>query len=431
MNIQGLVNQGYLKDQAKIDAGLTLANATADGEKVNQIAGRETDPAYTIFPDDPLGRPSNFYYGAGNFNAGGIFLDGRKKRVYSGGGDTYVESKTTDAEGIHHIRVADCVIFDNPAGGIGSAKGDYLTIENNVIYDNMRYTRYAGSGISSLEANDFDGGGAYRIFVNGNICHNTVCWVRWTHTSISGTGKQQVAINFSDGNGIIVDTHIKFLYSGRTLIQNNLVYENGGSGIHAFKSGRVDIINNTAFRNSKANSAPGTVLSKFWVQQGTLGTTAPYATYLNQPPGWYADGSESQGYPQIYAQGAGSDVRMRNNILWANAGEPINGAKDTGVTDISCDYNLFGRDGGNAAAGITTAGFTTFAGNIIETTGLASNVFLNSTTPGTTATYLHLKAGSPAANAGNIWFGGAPRNDLNGVRRPVGTDIDIGAFEDL
>lgn len=84
-------------------------------------------------------------------------------------------------------------------------------------------------------------------------------------------------------------------------MQNNLVYENGGSGIHSLKSDRVDIVNNTAFRNSRPNIAPSTVISRRWVQQGATGTTAPYATFVEQPPSWFTNGGQSMFYGNIFA----------------------------------------------------------------------------------------------------------------------------------
>ncbi|MBC8011095.1 MAG: right-handed parallel beta-helix repeat-containing protein, partial [Burkholderiales bacterium] len=431
LDIRGLVVHGYLNDSAKIAAGLTLANATADGAKIHTYPGQETNPAYAIFRDDPFSRPSNLYSGAGRFNVNGIFLEGRKKKVLTGG--NWITQDTTDAEGVHHVRIADCVVYDNPGGGIVSAEADYLFIENNVAHDNNRYSRYGGSGFSSLEAKDFDGGNGYKIYFVGNISHRNGGDVRWgPRVGTDTSGNRTVTINFSDGNGIIIDSHKGFAYSGRSLVQNNLVYDNGGSGIHALKSDRVDIVNNTAFRNSRANDAPNTVISRRWVQQGATRSTAPYADFVDQPPSWFTDGGESIRYGQIFAQGSGSDVRIRNNILWARAGQSTNGAMPAGVTNISYDNNLFGRDGSSSATGGTsTTGFTTFSSNIINTSGLASDIFANTTTPTTTSTYLHLKSTSPAVNAANIWQPGAPRNDLDGDARPLGSAPDMGAFEDF
>ncbi|HVX56695.1 MAG TPA: right-handed parallel beta-helix repeat-containing protein [Candidatus Saccharimonadales bacterium] len=39
-------------------------------------------------------------------------------------------------------------------------------------------------------------------------------------------------------------------YSGRTLVSNNTVYNNGGKGIQVFRSAHVDVLNNTAYDNN-------------------------------------------------------------------------------------------------------------------------------------------------------------------------------------
>ncbi|MCG6118830.1 MAG: right-handed parallel beta-helix repeat-containing protein [Aquimonas sp.] len=431
INIQGLIVRGYLNDPAQIAAGLTLANATADGARIHNVLAHADNPAYAIFPDDPHGRPSNLYYGHGRFNVNGIFMEGRKKKVLSGG--NWITQDTTAAEGVHHIRVANNLVYENTGGGIITAKADYIVIENNVVHDNNRYSRYGGSGISTLESNDFDGGNGYKIYINGNISHSNGGWVRWgPRIATNAAGKKVITINFSDGNGIIVDCHNVFGYSGRTLVQNNLVYENGGSGIHSLKSDRVDIVNNTAFRNSRPNEAPASVISYRWVQQGDIANVPPgnaSAVYVNQPPAWFSDGGESMFYGNIFAQGVGSDVRIRNNIAWARAGHPTNEGMPANSTGISYDNNLFGRDGSSSASGgTTTTGFSSFAFNIINSSGNASDVFANISAQGA-ANYLRLRPASAAIDAGNLWFPGAPRKDLSGRARPVGLAPDLGAFE--
>jgi parallel beta-helix repeat protein len=53
----------------------------------------------------------------------------------------------------------------------------------------------------------------------------------------------------SDGNGIIIDN------SGDnpppTLIENNIVFDNGGKGIQVYSAGNVTIRNNSCYHNSK------------------------------------------------------------------------------------------------------------------------------------------------------------------------------------
>jgi parallel beta-helix repeat protein len=43
-------------------------------------------------------------------------------------------------------------------------------------------------------------------------------------------------------------------YTGRTYIANNVVYGNGGRGIHAYQSSHVDVVNNTTYNNMLTDS---------------------------------------------------------------------------------------------------------------------------------------------------------------------------------
>jgi parallel beta-helix repeat protein len=60
----------------------------------------------------------------------------------------------------------------------------------------------------------------------------------------------------TDGNGIIYDTFRS--YAGPSLCLGNIVYHNGGKGIHVFKSGHVTVANNTAYNNNWDTCNPGT-----------------------------------------------------------------------------------------------------------------------------------------------------------------------------
>ena len=58
----------------------------------------------------------------------------------------------------------------------------------------------------------------------------------------------------SDGNGIIMDTFSSkggntVEYVNQTLIAFNVVYNNGGGGIHIFKSQHVTVANNSCYNN--------------------------------------------------------------------------------------------------------------------------------------------------------------------------------------
>lgn len=163
-------------------------------------------------------------------NGNGISLDGRFQ-----------------TEKPHHIRVAGCTVFECPGGGISAIHVDRVSLEDNHTHGNCRWMIYAGSGISVYQTFNFENRpDEYRVLVRHNRTHDNLCTQPWV-----ATGK------LSDGNGLIVDDlrntqneSPNGIYHGRVLVQGNVSYRNGGSGMHAFSSDRVDFIHNTAAGNN-------------------------------------------------------------------------------------------------------------------------------------------------------------------------------------
>jgi parallel beta-helix repeat protein len=262
----------------------------------------------------------------------------------------------------HHIEVRNCVVHDFQGGGIGGSDFDYITIENNVVYNNSWYGMYATSGISVFHSRDFDSNtSSYKNFVRGNICHNNKTLIPWA-------GRDYL----SDGNGIIIDdnrnTQVEggIPYTGKTLVENNVSYNNGGSGIHAYSSNNVDIINNTAYNN-------GTVV----------------------------------GYPEIYGQD-GVNVNIYNNIMYARTG----GACNSNAGGTTYDYNIY-FNGPASRKG---------ANDVVADPKFVKLAFDE------TADF-KLRNTSPAINSGTDAGGKFSPVDINGVARPVGLKPDRGAYE--
>ena len=208
----------------------------------------------------------------------------------------------------HHIRFADLEIYNMSAAGVAAIETDWWFVENNDIHDNCNWTIYGTSGISSLTPANFDGtAGTYRHYWLGNRLYRNETKIPWV--SIGA---------ISDGNGAILDTFLDTRhgpYLGRSIVANNLTYENGGSGIHTYKVNGADIVNNTAVRNSHS----------------------PDLEYAN-----------------IFGNSS-NDIVIANNIIVASAGEPINGAsystafpQTTGVTFLN---NLYLSDGSTVEIG--------------------------------------------------------------------------------
>ncbi|MDA3866397.1 MAG: right-handed parallel beta-helix repeat-containing protein, partial [Salinivirgaceae bacterium] len=280
---------------------------------------------------------------------------------YEAGIGDWVKIAKCNAGGIgvksHHIVVRNCKIHDC-AGGIGAGNCDYVTIENNTIYNNCWYSMYAGSGISIFGPKDIDAVTGYKIFIRNNTVYNNKCLVPWEQID-----------KLSDGNGIILDanhgTQGMPIYVGRTLVQNNVSYNNGGGGIHAFQAWHVDIINNTAYNN-------GTVV----------------------------------GYPEIDANSC-TDVNIYNNIMYARTGGNCN-ANDNAIYNYNIYYN------GPA--------FKIGANDIV-----ADPKFVAKGLDGTAD--FRLQSTSPAINSGSTTAGQFSTKDILGITRPQGSASDRGAYE--
>ncbi|MBC7845628.1 MAG: right-handed parallel beta-helix repeat-containing protein [Flavobacterium sp.] len=148
----------------------------------------------------------------------------------------------------HHIRVADCLIEYCGTDGIWASEVDYLTVENNTIRNNCWTSVEAVSaGFSCMMYADFDKiDNATKILVRNNHVYGNQ---RKTKRKI-----KDWAPEIFNGNGLLFDANSEDyiypdFYLGRTLIQNNLIYGNGGGGIQNWGCHRLDIVNNTIYHN--------------------------------------------------------------------------------------------------------------------------------------------------------------------------------------
>ena len=274
----------------------------------------------------------------------------------------------------HDLRFADNIVEFAPGCGIGTIDADWVTIENNVCKSNCWTTIYAPSGISVMGSANFDTQvNVYKRLVRNNIsCHNQT-YERWH------------AINrYSDGNGIILDVnqgsdaHPNDKYFGRTLVQSNLSYDNGGSGIHTTAADRVDIIGNTVYLNSAS-------------------------VHLE--------------YGEIFTYGS-HDVRIMNNILVAPVANTAAGEKPEPVN----------KCGGNNT-GVVFSHNLYFGGNIAPTMGEGDVVgnpkFVKPSIDDSLANFRLLR-GSPAIGTG-VFVPFGPFLDLDG--KPRSQVPSEGAFD--
>jgi len=318
-------------------------------ELIGNNANITYEKAFAIYTEAANGGKNWSVYA--NYNTNGISIGGPRD-----------ETKFP-----HHVTIRNCKVHDFPGGGISSIQADYTTIENNVVYNNGWYMMYAGSGISILNPFDSDTATSYKNIVRNNICSSNKTTIPWISLK-----------RLSDGNGIIIDVNQYPYgakagegqpYGGRTLVENNVCFNNGGSGIHSFLADHVDIINNTAYHN-------GTVV----------------------------------GYPDIFTNQC-KDVNIINNIMYAREGGDCNSRPRSATEVYSNNLYFNGKVGFQGSNDM-----------------IADPQFMNLSTDLATANF-KLKKTSPAVDQGSNLKGQFSAADIVGTPRPQGGKPDRGAYE--
>jgi hypothetical protein len=177
-----------------------------------------------------------------------------------------------------HVRLVGNRITAMPTSGISVTESSKFDLIGNDISYNSFWSPLQGSGISVWHSKN-RGHGAGSDGYHDRIIGNRV----YGNENKVNSQFKEFKVK-SDGNGIIVDQNIDTGYSGRVLIANNLVYDNGGRGIIAWESNRVDIVFNTGYQNGQTDGISG-------------GATE-------------------------FAAGKANDVIIANNVGWARSGLP-------------------------------------------------------------------------------------------------------------
>jgi parallel beta-helix repeat protein len=167
----------------------------------------------------------------------------------------------------HHVVIRGNEVYNCSGGGIYTSQADYVLIEGNTVAGNAWWSPYGTSGISVYQNWNSDANTGYKMIIRGNK-------VGWNSNKIpfifsSDDPAKRV---ISDGNGIIVDDGRNTQafsgnrgspYTGRTLVDSNLVIQNGARGVNVYSSDHVDIFNNTTYQNAFQPETPDGEISMF------------------------------------------------------------------------------------------------------------------------------------------------------------------------
>ncbi len=173
----------------------------------------------------------------------------------------------------HHIRVLQNRVHDCRGGGISFGQSDQVEILDNLIYRTSSGVDTNNSGISIYQPYNAKVGrrSTFSYLILRNVCFNNFNSY-FGHEMTDGHGilcddyyrtqtffeqylpfyEYEIEIN-GVGEFAVVQSEMDFQipFYGRTLIENNLCYANGGAGISTYLSGAVIIRNNSLIQNQQ------------------------------------------------------------------------------------------------------------------------------------------------------------------------------------
>jgi hypothetical protein len=163
----------------------------------------------------------------------------------------------------HHWMMLNNIISGYGEGGIDQADGEYYISSHNIIHDNGIFCdgQIYGSGLSYVvlkaianytpkpdDTNAHNNAALNLIGLQGPSFpfHNVVAW------NVIYNNRNTCKGSDTDGNGIIMDSFSTgngntVSYVQPTLVAFNVVYNNGGGGVHIFFSEDVTAANNTVY----------------------------------------------------------------------------------------------------------------------------------------------------------------------------------------
>lgn len=380
-NATGTASSPFRTIQHALDSGLgagdeVVVRAGTYSESLNISDGGSAAGNVILRAEEPgtvlLNPPSGSWNGI-SVNSNYVTIQGFEIAGANGDG--------IEASNVHHIEVLDNVIHDSGESGIQFNWSEFILIEGNTTYSNAKDGWF--SGISVYENRNISGDTTtegYRTIIRDNTSYDNV----------TQSGQH------TDGNGIIIDDFQSTQTSGYpsytypTLVENNLVYENGGKGIQVTWSDYVTVRGNTAWHNNQDLLNTGTwrgEISNSQSSNNTFVNNIAVADPTINSSNTAIDNTSYGGY-------------SNDNVIWAN----------NLTFDGTAGYASVRTDGGNAMPSAAD-------GNLLG----VDPGFIGA--PGD----FHLAIGSAAIDAGTSDYGVAS-TDLDGGARVVGI-IDIGAFE--
>jgi Right handed beta helix region len=340
---------------------VTVADGTYDETVLVTTSGSaDTCTGYAVFRSASPGGAkvvSTDAYNGFMVNASYVMVDGFDLEDTSTGSAFTAGTNTLSGGKVvvyHHIAAIRNIAHDSGGAGLGALHADYVRFEGNIVHDNATRSDYGDSGIDLWEMQASDTQPGFHIVVRNNL-------------SYANIESDIAAALQTDGEGIILDsfdyadpTYGTTPYAQETLVENNVIWKNGGRGIEAAgaqPTSHVTIRNNTLFDDNTQAQQYGGAEIVSWGNGNAisnnivvLGPDAQNGSAANQTTVAIADrcGPSSAGVSIT-----GGSVWANNLVATRKTGAPLTSSNcvttATSYTTIPTGSNLFGVDPGLAA----------------------------------------------------------------------------------
>ncbi|MFK7978734.1 MAG: GEVED domain-containing protein, partial [Saprospiraceae bacterium] len=159
---------------------------------------------------------------------------------------TYFDTKGLLVQSSRHITIENNNVSFMPGTGLRFQSCDNFICKGNTVNNCSRRSAVGTHGLVVHSLKSKGTSNAIRVVIEQNKVHNN-----YNELYSWSPHKEFIKTEIDEGKGISMQKNYAAngWKNGKVLIQNNITYRNGLSGIHINQGDRMEIVNNVAFRN--------------------------------------------------------------------------------------------------------------------------------------------------------------------------------------
>lgn len=150
----------------------------------------------------------------------------------------------TDSVYSENISIHQNIIWDCGGYGIYNLHGDWIWITENEVFDCCKYSPMSTSAIAQLRPRNSDDDPRYKLRIERNLIYGNKNLIADVNVG-EIIGGHAIYINNSFPSEMTLCP-----YNGRTVVSNNIVYDNGAAALYVTGTYLVFVIHNTFAQNS-------------------------------------------------------------------------------------------------------------------------------------------------------------------------------------